>query len=515
MRRTPHLLAALFLSFASCGGSDTPPPDEGPTEPDPNHCKASDFTCVRVANSLYVRDVGLPFDPNVQDQKSGPDDWATQYGTAPQYFAHVNADGSIDLVWNDWSMMAPTDKRRAFHFHLRPGASGWETTSSFHLASAGRVLGFSKDEKNSRFYFVTSIEEDLSVKMSPTKLHRPNIVKMIEYGRDVRIRKTWDLGQLRGKQYPDSLPLYSPMNFSTSRVLFGGGKVAMIFGVNTEVDMAIMRRHQMARYMELDVATDHIDREAGIWCSHSFEQRLAFDGGAFVEAHLGDAYPRAVELARHVIGSEPGKATMAVNIKGKEGDNNTFSRLGGMVRLTDGVYLVAFVTESTDGTTIEGGLERVAGPRNLGLARVDLDTARMDDGFGSEYPVTITDGAGKARNVVNSVVWLTTGTETTTQIERPRIARIADNRNLVLYETWTRNGDSYAFSSVRSVLVDDNGKVVMRNAALKHQNIRLPRSDDLYVLGGKAAWFSGNAGTKEIFLHTLDSKLVLESASIK
>lgn len=512
-----RLLFPLCLAaFAPACGDDAGSGTDVPLDPDPNHCKDSDFTCVRSPRGPAIAQMGTPFDPNAADTQSGPDDWAGQYGTAPQYFAWPNADGSLELAWNDAFRSDDSDKGRTFHMTLRKGEGGWQTVTARMLYSAGKVLGFSKDEANKRFYFVTAISEDLSVAMSPTKLHRPNILKMIEYSGDMKITKTWDIGKLRGVQHPDSLPIYSPINFSSARVLFGGGKVAMLFGVNTEVDPAIMRRHQMARYMELDVKTDRIDREAGIWCSHSFDQRLSFDGEGFVETHLGDAYPRAVELARHVIGKEAGKATIAVSIKGKEGDNNTFSRLGGSVAIDDTTYLVLFVTESSDGTTPVDGMKYVAGARNLGLARVDVGTAKADSSFGSDYTVTVSDGGGKTRSETSSVVWLNSGNDTLRQVERPRIARLGPNKNVILCEYWTKDqGGPYRFSSIRALLVDDNGKVLTRNNSIAHPNIRMARSDDLFVVGGKATWFSGDANGKTIWIHQLDANLALESNAVK
>ena len=35
-----------------------------------------------------------------------------------------------------------------------------------------------------------------------------------------------------------------------------------------------------------------------MWVSHSFDQRLLWDGSGFVELHLGDAYPRSIALGR-------------------------------------------------------------------------------------------------------------------------------------------------------------------------------------------------------------------------
>ena len=72
---------------------------------------------------------------------------------------------------------------------------------------------------------------------------------------------------------------------------------------------------------------------------------------------------------------------------------------------------MSFVTENTDGTKPIAGAMRVAGVRNVGLARVRVDTEMPDASFGAPYTVTTTDGAGKATMVQSAVAWITDSTD--------------------------------------------------------------------------------------------------------
>lgn len=90
------------------------------------------------------------------------------------------------------------------------------------------------------------------------------------------------------------------------------------------------------------------------WVSHNFDQRLLVDGDKYVMLALGDAYPRAVVFAiwnTDTSGSTDNNEvyTEIFDISGDIGDNDTHTRLGGVVKLSDGNYGV--VLSSTEGRT--------------------------------------------------------------------------------------------------------------------------------------------------------------------
>jgi hypothetical protein len=77
---------------------------------------------------------------------------------------------------------------------------------------------------------------------------------------------------------------------------------------------------------------------------------------------LGDAYPRAIALGRFNAGDE-GTATYELfKPKGETGDNNTFTRLGGIAPIATGDmgYVVVFTTERGSETA-----ERLNGTRDV------------------------------------------------------------------------------------------------------------------------------------------------------
>jgi hypothetical protein len=69
--------------------------------------------------------------------------------------------------------------------------------------------------------------------------------------------------------------------------------------INTDPDWNIGgTRHQKALSTRLDATSGAIIRTSSVWVSHSFDQRLLYDGEGIIEHHLGDAYPRYIVFAR-------------------------------------------------------------------------------------------------------------------------------------------------------------------------------------------------------------------------
>lgn len=69
---------------------------------------------------------------------------------------------------------------------------------------------------------------------------------------------------------------------------------------------------------------------------------------------------------------------------------------------------------------------------------------------------------------------------------RIKTARLRANRNLITFEKWTRN----EYLSSHMLVVDDQGQA-QRELINSDYNFRLPPTNDLTVIDGKAVVYSG------------------------
>ena len=168
------------------------------------------------------------------------------------------------------------------------------------------------------------------------------------------------------------------------------------------------------------------------YVSHSFNQFVLTDGDDIIKVDHGDAYPRAVTLARF-----PGYATgtyssmeriVLLQISGNTGDNYTGVTLGGLTASSSS-YLVA-------GTSVDQAQFDTAKVRNLFTVSVPKDN--------------LTDGAVTFR-------WITSyGENDGIYVSTPQIVR-AGSRFLLL---WTEGESAYADAkTLKYVLLDGTGAV--------------------------------------------------------
>jgi hypothetical protein len=233
-----------------------------------------------------------------------------------------------------------------------------------------------------------------------------------------------------------------------------------------------------------------------MWVSHSFDQRALYDGMGFVELHLGDAYPRYVALSHYNDAGGDG-AYSAYTIKGAEGDNNTFTRLGSVVRTADPTFgiLALFATERTPTDAGEGS---VRGTRDVALVRVrndffDYDT---DESVVEQTGVTEHTVVSKGQDVTNYVRWLTDlGVDT--HAERPRMTLLENGDLIVVYERWINAGDD--FDGTFALRIDATGAIQAGPTEVPGDH-HISRGDDIATLGGRAVYVTGGGGALHLNL---------------
>ncbi len=442
-----------------------------------------------------IADLGMPFDRG--NDNDGPTSWAAQYGQAPEIMPFASADGLAVLFQNQDS------EETANVVHIAATETGYAVDAAYEVQSLGRIMGLTRDTAGN-YYVATGVNEDEWVDDTypPNEIHRPDIVRIVKFDPNGCVLMESDVDMEREKKDDGSEIIVNPMVAATSRLVWGADRLLLVHGHNTEPDASIGgQRHQKAISTHIDAITGAATRTDTMWVSHSFDQRAFFDGTGFVELHLGDAYPRAVTFGRY-LDSQGRGGYKIYRIKGAEGANNTYTRLGGVVPLTDATYGYAALFD-TERTT-EASEDTVGGTRDLALVRVRRNFTESDD---NDWVVDDGDGttehtvSSSGNSETNHVRWLT-DLGANVHAERPRIVATADNEFVVLWERWTQSGDDSDYVGTYALKIDGAGAELGAAKELTGAD-HIVRGDDAVALGGKAIYVTGDEAAHALVLNVV------------
>lgn len=454
---------------------------------------------------IQVSSFLTPFDANTKDLV-GPSSWDANYGKTPEIIAASNGS-EIDILSQDYD---PNTAWKAVLFHLKLVDSGYQITQALtNLPMLDRIMGFDIDESGNRYY-ATGVNESGLVNSSypPLNTYRPNIVRIVKLNSLGEVQYSIDLDTARHDFDSAAEMIINPMVAATARLAVGGSEIALVHGNNTAPDWNIGgQRHQKALSTRLNAISGAITRTSSVWVSHSFDQRLFFDGTGIIEHHLGDAYPRSLVFGRNHT------AYPLFYIKGALGENLTATRLGNIALIENDPtyrYIALFVTEtsSTPGTI---GNSMINGPRNLAIVRVNGSNNSIDP----LLPDTLTV-ISVGTQYTNRLRWLTNYSGSSNlHAERPKLVAIGGNQYIVLWEEWQIQG-SYqdTYIGVKAMLIDDQGNI-LKPAKLITVRHHLHRGDDAIYLDQRAAWVTGNATDKSLAIHLVDASLNYEIVTLK
>ena len=479
-------------------------------------CAPTEGLKVTRLDTTAIAMMGKPFDSD--GDKTSPWSWNTNYGKPPEIVALPDGE-NLDILWQDHSADPARDAadpnknaKKAFVVRVEKSATGYAITRAYQIEQLAHIMGFAKDEQGN-YFVATGVDEDddLTPTMPGPGMHRPGIVKLVKFGANGCKSLEIDADNERAKADAKSQPVINPMVAATSRLAYHGGRLALLHGINVDYDPAVEARHQKALTTHFDSNTGAATLTDSMWVSHSFDQRLFWDGTGFVELHLGDAFPRSIAMGRFNGAKDDTDTYHLFKPKGAEGDNNTFTRLGGITQIATGDlgYLVVFTTDrSTDGTEI------LNGTRDLAFLRVSRAFATMD-----EKGTTYVDGAttqevmssGKA--ATNKLTWLTDYAADTAQADRPKVAAITGDQVVVMWERWTGTADRQStFVGTQALVLGNDGvvKVMPKQIGTRH----LLRGDDLVSLGPQALFVSGDGTNKKLTLNLVGADLTLTSVDL-
>jgi hypothetical protein len=441
-----------------------------------------------------------PFDANLNDL-GGPSSWSTNYGKTPEIIVASNGV-ELDVLAQDYDSGTAWN---AVLLHIEPNSTGYEVTQALtDIPMLDRIMGLAVDDSGNRYYATGVDEHDLvDSTYPPLDTYRSDIVRVIKLNPAGDVQFNIDLDTARYAYDHDAEMIINPMVAATSRLAVGGNEIALVHGINTDPDWNIGgARHQKALSTRLDATTGAIIRTSSVWVSHSFDQRLLYDGEGIIEHHLGDAYPRYIVFARNHT-SYP-----LFHIKGDLGDNNTHTRLGNIGLIENDPaygYIALFVTENSAevGSTING-------PRNLAIVRIN----RSDNSIDPSLPDTLTVFS-KGTQYTNRLKWLTNySASSNLHAERPKLIGIGGYQYVVLWEEWLSTGSySNTFNGVYGMVIDDKGNI-LHAATLITDEHHLHRGDDAFLLDNRAAWMTGNAVDRRLYIHFVDASLNYEMVTL-
>jgi hypothetical protein len=439
-------------------------------------------------DTTVVSELGRPFDPDEQDD-SGPGSWEARYGKTPEIVAVPDGAG-LAVLYQDQDQADS-----AFVVHVSASGASYVIDAAFEVGSLGRIMGLTLDDSGS-YYVATGVSEDEQVDAvyPPNLIHRPDIVRVVKFDGSGCVTMESDVDMARAAfaeaTNEDNEIIVNPMVAATSRLAYGGGQLVLVHGHNTEPDPDLDgTRHQKAITTHIDAESGLVTRASSMWVSHSFDQRAFYDGTGLVELHLGDAYPRAIAFGRYLATAGDGDYPLFA-IKGETGDNRTFSRLGGIVQVSDGTfgYMVALSTERT--ATISGD-DELQGTRDLAILRIRTDFADTSEPIveeGAELGSLPVSSGGE--DVTNYLRWLTDlGPDR--HVERPRIVALPSGEVVLLWEEWTVSGSSDQYQGTFAMTVDAQGQTIAGPSEVSGDH-HLPRGDDAVRLGDRAAYVTGS-----------------------
>ncbi|MBN2527974.1 MAG: hypothetical protein JXR76_16410 [Deltaproteobacteria bacterium] len=445
---------------------------------------------------IPVSDVLTPFDANRSDLVYHGS-WDTQYGKAPEIVVAVSAvaDNELDVLAQDYSDTSPN----FVLLHIKKKSSGFQVTEALtDIPKLDRIMGLSVDADGNRYY-ATGVDENANITPDYPGLneYRSDIVRLVKLDANGDVVYNLDLDVARHEFKSDADKLINPMTFSSARLLYGGGTLLLVHARNGDPDPKIANeRHQFITQTFVDAQSGEITDVSSIWCSHSFDQRLLFDGSEIIENYLGDAYPRQVMFARG------GKDHAIMDIKGPVGENRTWTQLGNMVVIDEDAqwgYLSLNATENNSDTA-----DDVNGSMNLALTRIHRTTNETDSGWDSQ-----TVGGN-----TNYMRWLTDFEDGSNRhAQRPKLIGVGDNLYIALFEQWLVedagsgwNRYKGTFEGVYAMAIDSDGNVVQPATRVTSEH-HLHRGDDAFAFQGMAAWMTGDGIQQALYVHTVDTSL--------
>lgn len=457
----------------------------------------------------------------------------------PQIVPVVRGD-TLFIAYQTWGQSKPTDKVVIVKVPLG-NVSKKKLTTHRTVPSGGVLVGFTVDDKGRDFTLTAKAEEFPN---NPTG----DFVEAIAKTRRMDVF-TLHSGATATDLNTDTYtakPVFGVCNAGSGRLAAGAGDLAAVFA-RRHYSRENKIIHQEADSMLLAADSAKVLLKAQNSASHSFDQRLLFDGTDFVSLHQGDQYPVAGLIVEKILinprnGRAPGArfAAFACPTSG----NNVYYELGALAAEEDGYPVLFAATRNTEEVSPKTAEEKGRQPWELGMVYVRRgfqDKAQPKNPYdivgsgvlagGYAKPETLTfdnlswDPATsmfskrESRTVTRQVAWLTSYSDNkgpATRASAPKLVQLAPGKYVAVWEeqALTGRGWEYRRTMTNTITITggpDDKQIVPGTAVPLAGTLRLHRGDDAFalLLDGQrtAAWVTAGETNRQLTLHTVSDDL--------
>jgi hypothetical protein len=427
---------------------------------------------------------GEPFDSWAEEQGISPDSHAEMTGTPP-HIVNYSDGKKLTVAWME---------SNGTKVHIQEFGNDFEPEREVIYNTSFPIFGgFTKDNKGN--YFLVVAKKNRDGEFSPNI----KLVKLDPKGKEL---KSFSPNIDR-----ENFDVMFPIEAGTSRVVFGNGKVAVHLGKTQHKNKKDGLNHQSGILFIVNSDTmEFLKDESQTWtASHSFDQRMIFDGTDFVNLDLADAFPRGISITKKK------SAKLVFTYKAGKMYQKTFTELGNLVSLPDGYLVLGASEKDFDPANAEVYLND---SRNLFLLKVAKNFPEIKVETKSPYiiskdvvissgddssEISFVDYAGKKfpqKRV--GVIWLTDfKNKSTENILRPKLIQIEEDKFVAVFEKWSAN----SYLTTEYLIFNSSGKVIQNPIDLG--SARLNRKDDPVFLNGKIIWTSGKKEKNELKVFVL------------
>jgi hypothetical protein len=460
----------------------------------------------------------------------------------PQIVGVVRGD-TLFIAYQTWNQTEPTDKVVITKVALADLAKRRLAVVRV-VPSGGTLVGFAMDDKNRDFVLTAKAEQfpnnpegDFVEKIANT--WRKDILILHTEG------KATDLGTEKFTQET----IYGVGNAGSGRLAVGAGHLATVFARRhyAPSDKLI---HQEADAGLCKADLSNVQHKASNSASHSFDQRLVFDGTDFVSLHQCDQYPvTGLIIEKLLVEARKGRtAVRRLAFTCPTSGNAVFFELGGLAAEPDGYPVLFTATRNTEEVSPKTVPDKGRLPWDLAMLYVRRDfhekavpknqfdivaSGVLAGGYAKPEEFTFDNlswdptvsmfSKRESRTVTRQVSWLTTYTGAkgpATRANVPKLVQLAPGKYLAVWEeqVLAARGWEYQRTVATTITITggvNNKKIVAGKTVALSGNPRLHRSDDAFALpvGGKrvAGWVTAGETNRQLALHTVNEDLKHET----
>jgi hypothetical protein len=443
----------------------------------------------------------------------------------------VAHEDALFIAWQSWGARGPSGRIAVVRVPTADLAAG-KLAPVREVASLGTLVGFTVNQGGADFVLSARAEDfpiqppgDFAERVH--KQWRPDVLRLYREGQGN------DLNRATYAEWP----LYGVMNAGTGRLAAGGGKLAAVFSRRMLGGGLI---HQVGSDLVMDEDLRSVSLRASSAVSHSFDQRLLFDGSDFISLHQGDTLPCAGLIIEKLRGGRPPAAHAVYACPTFQ--NDVFFELGGLAAEPDGYPILFTGTRNTQAVndTNRDALSRQVWDVGLVYVRRDFDkqppaknpydivgSGILASGFAPEEEIKVANftwnpesgrfDKPERRLIRRRVFWLTRNSSGV-KADRARFVKLHDGQYVAIWEEHHFEAEFWSYRTTRAQLLHFKGGQFLPGRLIELAGLRLPQGDDAVRLSIKglahAAWVT-TATNRQLTLETLDENLKHHSFSLR